>query len=77
MAIEKLNLEDFFVMELAVDKINQIIDALNDIDDRLSQRIDSNWKHHKLIVRQLDELKEKLGQKKEQPNGNSTEQRKD
>jgi chaperonin cofactor prefoldin len=58
--IEKLNLEDVFVMELLVNKINEIIDTVNDLDERLTQRIDNNWKHHRQMSRQIDELKENL-----------------
>jgi hypothetical protein len=60
MAIEKLNLEDVFVMELLVNKINEIIDAVNSLDDRLTQRIDNNWKHHRQMSRDIENLKEAL-----------------
>jgi hypothetical protein len=79
MTIEKLNLEDLFVMELLGNKINEIIDTINDVDDRLSQRVSDNWKHHKQMVRQIDEIKEKMGQRvaKEAPNGSISDERKD
>jgi hypothetical protein len=65
MAIEKLNIEDFFVMELAANKLNEIIDTINDIDERLSQRITDNWRHHKQMIKRIEQLEEQLEKFKE------------
>ncbi len=45
---EKLTLEDAYVMELVVNKINEIIDRLDEMENRLDGRIDNHWKYHRL-----------------------------
>ena len=67
MSIERLNLEDVFVMELLVNKINEIIDELNGLDDRLTQRIDNNWKHHKQMSRGIENLKASVEEIRNEP----------
>jgi len=45
---EKLTLEDAYVMELVVNKINELIDRVDDMESRLDSRIDNHWKYHRL-----------------------------
>jgi len=45
---EKLTLEDAYVMELVVNKINELIDRLDEMENRIDGRIDNHWKYHRL-----------------------------
>lgn len=46
--MEKLTYEDAFVMEIVVNKINEIITRLDELEDRLDGRISAHWKYHRL-----------------------------
>jgi hypothetical protein len=59
--IEKLTSEDMYVMELVMDRINQLIDKVDKIEKDLTDRLDNNWKHHKHLRREIDSIKESLG----------------
>ena len=61
MAIEKINYEDAYVMEIMVDKLNEIIDAINEIDARLTQRMDNHMKYHRFLSKRLETTEDKLG----------------
>jgi len=56
--MERLSYEDVHVAELVVDKINEIIDFIKVLDEKLSSRIDNNWKHHRQLSYRLEELEE-------------------
>ena len=59
--LEKLSVNDAFIMELLVDRINQMIDRIEEIDDRLTKRIDSHWKYHRFLAKRLEEVEDRLG----------------
>jgi hypothetical protein len=44
---EKLTMEDAFVMELIVNKINEVIDRLDEMEDDYDRRISAHWKFHR------------------------------
>jgi len=61
---EKLTLEDAYVMELVVNKINELIDRVDEMENRLDSRIDNLWKYQRL-------------QKKERREGTNGEEKQD
>jgi len=52
MAIKKIEYEDAYMMENIINKINEIIDEVNDQD----KRIDRHWRFHRL--REKEDKKE-------------------
>ena len=47
MAIEKLTYDDAFALEVIVDKINEIIDRVEEMEDDYDRRISAHWKFHR------------------------------
>jgi hypothetical protein len=45
--MEKLTIEDAYVMELVVNKVNEIIDRLDSMEDDYDRRISAHWKFHR------------------------------
>jgi len=76
--MEKLKYEDAFVMEIVVDKINEIIENLQAIENDLHSRIDALWKYQRVkkdeMEKRLRETEELLGvnSKRVDKNGNKT-----
>jgi hypothetical protein len=66
--MEKLTLEDAHVAELMVNKINEIIDVVNDLEERLSSRIDNHWAYHRHIKMTMDGVKTRVIPKEGVPN---------
>lgn len=52
---EKLTLEDAYVMELVVNKINELIDRVDEMENRLDSRIDNLWKYQRLQKKERKE----------------------
>lgn len=63
--MEKLNIDDAFVMEIVVDKINEMIDKLMEMDERLSKRISNHWKYHRYLSKRIELVEDKLGIKQD------------
>jgi len=47
MAIEKLTMDDAYVMEVVISKINEIIDRVEEMEDDYDRRISAHWKFHR------------------------------
>jgi hypothetical protein len=71
--VEKLRYEDSFVNEILVNKINELIDELEKVDDAMAKRIENHWKFHRIKSYELEErllkIESALGFKKETSNG--------
>lgn len=71
---EKLTYEDGYVGEILVNKMNEIIDRLDAVEERLDSRFNSHWKYHRIKQEEIDAIKIKVGLKTEdEKNGGNTE----
>ena len=76
--MEKLSYNDAFVMEIVVDKINEIIDYVEKTEEILYGRIDAHWKYHRYLNKRIEEMEKILGiydgeKKDPKPNGNKAQ----
>lgn len=44
---EKLNYDDGYIGEILVNKINELIDRVDALEDRLGTRMDKHWAYHR------------------------------
>jgi len=54
--MEKLTYDDAFVMEIVVNRINDIIEEVQESEVSFDSRLNSNWKSHRLFNDRLDKL---------------------
>ena len=59
--MEKLDFEDSYVMEIVVNKINEIIDEVSLLEEHFNKRINNLWAYH----RRMNEPKPPNGEHKE------------
>ena len=59
--MEKLTLEDAYVAELMVNKINELIDTVTEMEERLSSRIDRHWAYHRMTAEKKPKIIPKEG----------------
>ncbi len=77
---EKLNYDDAYVGEILVNKVNEIIDRLDTIEEKVADRFNANWKYQRIKKEELDKrfqaIERKLGIKyEEEGNGRDTERK--
>ena len=73
---EKLTYDDGYVGEILVNKINELIDRIDALDDKLADRFNQHWKYHRIKQEEMDAIKRKIGLKtEEEKNGGDTERK--
>jgi len=65
--MNRLTFEDAFVMEIVVNKINEIIEYVEKVEEGLHSRVDALWKYQRVkkdeMEKRLREMEDLLGVK--------------
>lgn len=49
MPLKKLRYEDAIMLENIIDKLNEIVDYVNGLEEHYDRRIGNHWKYHRMI----------------------------